>query len=82
VTDPDQADKIELEQTTDGYVASVVRRAPDGSLRWRLKPPEAGPDAFVKVELHPSGLVVSSWSGWRITTDLLSGVESQTGFTK
>ena len=57
--DADHVDKIELQQTTDGYVASLVRRAPDGSLSWRLNPPEEGQRAFVKVELHPSELVVT-----------------------
>jgi hypothetical protein len=78
----DQADRIELELTTDGYVASVVRRAPDGSATWRLSPPEDGQDAFVKVELRPDELVVISWSGWRVATDPVSGAETQRDFTK
>ncbi len=78
----DQADRIELELTTNGYVASVVRRAPDGSATWRLNPPEDGQDAFVKVELRPDELVVISWSGWRVATDPVSGAETQRDFTK
>jgi hypothetical protein len=63
-------------------VGSVARIASDGSVPWRLKPHEVGQDAFVRVEVRPRELVVTSWSGWQIVTDLASGAETRRRFTK
>jgi hypothetical protein len=82
VTDEEHPDKLEFTMTSEGYVASVQRRSADGTLTWRLDPPDAGQDAFVRLELHASELVLTSWSGWRITTDVLSGVVAQRRFVK
>jgi hypothetical protein len=82
VIDADDVGRIEFELTTDGYVASVVRRVPDGSVIWRLNSPGDGQDVFVKVELGPSELVTTSWSGWRVATDLANGAETHRTFTK
>ncbi|MFC5042258.1 hypothetical protein [Ornithinimicrobium kibberense] len=38
MTDAERADKIELELTNEGYVASVQRVSADGTLSWRLNP--------------------------------------------
>lgn len=82
VIDAEGADRIELELTSDGYVGSVARIASDGSVPWRLKPHEVGQDAFVRVEVRPRELVVTSWWGWQIVTDLASGAETRRRFTK
>lgn len=82
VIDADQAGRMELQLTDDGFVSSIVRRTEDGSITWRLNPPGNIEDVFVSVELRPGQLVGTSWSGWRVETDLLSGTETGRSFTK
>ena len=82
MTDATGADRLEVDLTTDGYVAALLRRAPDGSVRWQHLPPEGAEDAFVSVELRPDELAMTSWSGWRVRIDPLSGLETQRDYTK
>ena len=78
----DVAATIALELTSDGYVAAVSRSAADGTVFWRLVPPGGAQDAFVAVQVRPDELVLKSWTGWRVTADPTSGVETGRTFTK
>lgn len=82
MTDAPDVDRLEVDLTTDGYAAAVLRRAPDGSVRWAAHPPEGGEDVFVSVELRPDEVTVTSWSGWRVVLDAVTGAESRRDFTK
>lgn len=82
VTDARAGSRIELELTEDGYVAAASLRAVDGSTAWRINPPDGPQDAFVAVAVDSTQIVLTSWSGWRITTDPVSGSEAERSFTK
>lgn len=82
MTNAHAGSRIEMELTADGYVEAVSRRTVDGSTVWRIDPPDGGQDAFVAVELNPAQIVLTSWSGWRIRANLVTGSEADRSFTK
>jgi hypothetical protein len=82
VTDATGTDRLEVDLATDGFAAAVLHRAPDGSVRWQHLPPEGAQDAFVSVELRAGEVAMTSWSGWRVLVDPVSGVVTKRDFTK
>ncbi|WP_050629187.1 hypothetical protein [Bradyrhizobium viridifuturi] len=56
---------------------------PDGSLRWRAAlPHHTGPDRFVDVVLGGGCMRASTWSGWAIWLDSVSGATIKSEFSK
>jgi hypothetical protein len=73
---------LELPDTRDGYASEVIRRAPDGTVAWRVLPPDGESDAWVAVSLQGDTVKATSWSGWLVELDLASGNEAARSFTK
>ncbi len=79
---PDGFGEVELPETQDGYIARIVCRDSDGSVRWEAVPPDGAADSWVAVDVLPGIVVARSWSCWSIDIDLVSGKEASRRFTK
>ena len=79
---PDGSGRVELPETEEGYIARIVCRDSDGSVRWEAAPPEGAADSWVAVDVEPRIVVARSWSCWSIDIDLVSGKEVLRRFTK
>src|SRR5690349_15179310 len=73
---------FELPGTRDGYDSAVVRRGPDGTVMWKVLPPEGDGDAWVDVCVEDDVVAANSWSGWLVEFDLVAGTEPERHFTK
>jgi hypothetical protein len=74
---PDGSGEVELPEEDDGYVAMIVCRDHDGSVRWQAFPPSSDGDAWVSASLSSGdSLTANSWSGWRVEFDLDTGIET------
>jgi len=82
ITLPDGSGHLELPGTEDGYVAAIICRSPDGSMRWQALPPGGGADAWVAVRLEGNEVVANSWSCWCVRFDPTTGAETRRHFTK
>jgi hypothetical protein len=77
-------DVLELAPTSDGlgYIASVTRRRPDGSVAWTALPPRNADDAWTAVRVDGQQVVAYSWSCFEVRVDLSTGLEISRAFTK
>jgi hypothetical protein len=83
ITLPDGSGEVELPEADDGYVAVIVCRDHDGSVRWQAFPPSSDGDAWVSASLSSGNrLTANSWSGFRVEFDLTTGSETARHFTK
>lgn len=78
---PDGA-TLELSATKDGYVAAIIGRKPDGSTGWKALPPAGEADTWTSVRLDGDEVIASSWSGWRVHLNPVTGAETGRHFTK
>jgi hypothetical protein len=54
-----------------------------GTVQWRARLPEnTGPDSFVAVAFADGVLIATTWSGYRVELDPVSGKHLRTAFVK
>ena len=64
-------------------VENLVRVDGTGTIRWRAHLPEnTGPDCFVAVAFDDGLLIATTWSGFRVELDPVSGQHRRTAFVK
>jgi hypothetical protein len=74
--------RVQLVPADSDYAAAIVRREPDGSVTWRVLPPEGPQDAWVRVRLSGDEVVANSWSCWLVHVEILTGAVIQRVFTE
>lgn len=75
---------LEGEPTSDGfgYVASITRRRSDGTASWVELPSIEPRDVWASVRLDGSAAIANSWSCYRASFDVDSGLETSRVFIK
>jgi hypothetical protein len=79
---PGADEYLALPETADGYIAQIELCQRDGTVRWRVLPPDGGDDAWTQVRLDGDTVVANSWSCWRVRLALTTGKELGRVFTK
>jgi hypothetical protein len=79
---PGADEYIALSRDDHGYIAQIELCQRDGTVRWRVLPPDGGEDAWTQVRVDGDMVVANSWSCWQVRLALTTGKELGRVFTK
>lgn len=66
----------------DQAFSNVLRIRPDGSVVWHAELPTSGAETYVAIECEGGELKATSWFGYRVSINTITGGIETTAFTK
>ena len=79
---PHSDDRIVVVQDPSFNVPHLVRRRQDGTVVWKVLPPEPPNDNWTELSIEDGIVLASTWSCYRLAIDLHTGQELNRTFTK